>query len=378
MDNESEIEKIIQKKGGRLDYSGLDENLKRGFELVKFRAEGAIEVFATQLVGINNIFFDIIDDYSFNAFATGINNTYFIGINRGTIATLSLIFDRMLADNEIFSYIGNTELEKKELPLLENISTNFEYIVNMVPPFSPPQCPVRRAVSKRMTELALDFILAHEITHIINGHVAFGAYKLDMAMDEMATFKEEETRKMMINKTLEMDADALATTILLTSELNICLGKAPLPGNEWLDIYKNPGIVLMQFSFVISTIFKIFGDQRLNNSTFETDAYPKPRLRLVISMLEIKSNPEFLLINERANFNLDENEIPITIEAGFKIIEAAFERITGKKSNTLSIDDARGQLGFNQINKMVDFWNSDLKNTLQKYAHKWVFEKESV
>ena len=125
---EPEIEKIIVDNGGRVDYTFLDESLRKAFDLVKFRAEASIRVFA-QLPGIKKISFDVIDNYQFNAFATGKNYSYFIGINRGTIATLSMIFNRLLADQEIFPYIGNPNLEEKELPLLEDISANFEYTV---------------------------------------------------------------------------------------------------------------------------------------------------------------------------------------------------------------------------------------------------------
>jgi len=372
------IERTIRLNGGRLDFSELGEELKVSYALVKHRAEKSIEIIANQLNGIEKISFDIIDNYSFNAFATGINHHYFIGINRGTIATLSLIFDRLLADKEVLKLFGDVTKEKDDLPLFDNVKISYEATTKMLPQFSPPQCPVRFAFSKHMTRMAFDFILAHEIGHIISGHISLSQIKHNMLMDEISMVDDAEVVKKMMKKTLEMDADIWATTILLSSEINRITGRSPLPGKEWTDFYNRPGMVLMQFAFVVSTIFKLFGDNRLDNNTFKLESYPKPRLRCFISMLAIKSNLDFIELNKKTNYDLDKFGIPISISAAFNLIESAFENITGKKSSSQSIDDAWGELGMNQINLLVEYWNTNLLNELKEISYLKIFEKETI
>ena len=378
MTDQESIKKQILLKGGRLNYSELDERIKESYTLVKYRAEKAIESFTKKLPNIKQISFDVIDDYGFNAFATGRNHNYFIGINRGTVATLSLIFDRLLADKEVLKYIGDIEKETDDLPLL-NITANYQATTDMLLQFSPPQCPVRFAFSYHMTRMACDFILAHEIGHIISGHLSFGQNQSNGILDEsLSMIDESQVEKNMLSKTMEMDADTWATTILLTSEINRIVEKNPLSGKEWADFYSRPGQVLMLFAFVVSTISKLFGDSRLNTKTFKTDSYPKPRLRCFISLLAVKNNLDFIKLNKKTNYDLDKFGIPISVKAAFNSIETAFEIITGKKSSSQSIDDAWGEIGKNQYNQLVECWNEELMPNLKGKSYLRLFKKDKI
>lgn len=379
MTPESIIEKRIKKKGGRLNYEELHPKLKVHYSFVKERAEKTISAMVKQLKGVKKISFDIIDDYSFNAFATGVGHNYFIGINKGAIATLSLVFNRLLADKAIFPFIGDINNEKENLPLLENIYINYEATIDSLPLFYPPQDPVRNIIAEHMTRLALDFLLGHEMTHIIKGHISYLSQEFKVNVnDELSLHRIEKKRQRTISKTMEMDADSFATTMLLSSEINRCTGKLPLRGKEWEDLYSRPGFILLIFSIVISTLFRIFGDKRLNESTFELEPYPKPRLRFVIAMLQIASDPDFLKLNKETKYDLDKNGVPITISAGFKLVEDAFQHITGKESSGLSIKDAWGELGFSQINKLINFWNSGFFKDLEKHSYIQLFKKENL
>lgn len=369
MTNIEAIEKIIKKKGGRLNYTDLNPELKEFYEYFKIRAQESIHSIYKQLSGISDISFDIIEDYSFNAFATGVGNFYFIGINRGTIATLALVFDRYFADRALFPFIGNIENESSDLPIIKNIALNYEYTVDELPYFEPPQDPTRNAVAKHLTKLAIDFILAHEIAHIILGHVDYLNSEYNIILDELSHSETDQTKNKKTRKSLEMDADAWATTILLSSEMRRVIGKLPIQGKEWKETYNRPGIVITYFTFAIATIFRIYGDQRLDNSKFENETYPQPRLRYVISMLQIAIDPDFLKLNEKMKFDLDKNGVPITVAAGFNIIEDAFNYITGKKPSTLSIIDAWGAIGFTQLNTLIDYWNFEIKEKLEKYSY---------
>ncbi len=363
-----DIEEVIKEMGGRINYGEMPDMLASDFKYLKERAEGTLNSVMINIPEIKEISFDFINDYSFNAFAMGINQRYFIGMNRGTIATISLIYDRFFADKDIFRLIGNPELEDHNLPKIPNITLNYGEIVEGVPLFPRPKDTTRRAFVQMFVLLTFDFILAHEITHIVNGHVDLFGEELGVILDELKIQDSISANFSLIRKTMEMDADCGASATLLSSEIGKVIGKFPIHP-QWTELYSMPGMVLLHFSFVISTLFRTFGDQRLDNNAFESDTYPQPRLRFVISMLRIAHLPAFIELNQKMNFDLDENDVPITVAAGFKIVEEAFSKIMGFESSTVSVEDAWGEIGFNQIDKLRKFWNDELMGKLQKYSY---------
>ena len=376
MNYPEKIQAEITKRGGVVNYNEVIPEIRNNLLYYRDRAQQSVNIITKQLNLIIHV--EIIEDFSFNAFATGESSFNFIGINRGTIATLSLVFSRIFADKNLFKFIGNTEVEESELPLLEDLSSNFEYTSDKLSFFNPPIDPIRRSTARHLINLALDFILAHEIGHIIRGHINFIQSKFHIKHDETRIVKNSDLHYRMSNKTLEMDADSWAVTMLLSSELNRVFGKLPIPGPEWKDIYQRPGIVLMQFGFAIATVFRIYGDQRLDQLNFENELYRKPRLRFVISMLEFSKHPDFLKLNETMKFDLTDKGIPINIYPTFDMIEEAFNVITGKEGSKVSISEAWGEIGIKQINTLIEFWNTELLKELENHAYLFLSKKNKI
>lgn len=376
MNYPEKIQAEITKRGGVVNYNEVIPEIRNNLLFYRERAQQSVNNISKQLNLIIRV--EIIEDFSFNAFATGESGFNFIGINRGTIATLSLIFSRIFADKKLFKFIGNTEAEESDLPLLEDLSSNFEYTTDKLSSFNPPKDPIRRSTAKHLINLALDFILAHEIGHIIRGHINYIHSKFHTNHDEIGVVKNSAVHYPMANKTLEMDADSWAVTMLLSSELNRVFGKLPIPGPEWKEIYQMPGIVLMYFGFAIATVYRIYGDQRIDQSNFENEIYPKPRLRFVISMLELSKHPDFLKLNETMKFDLTEKGIPININPTFNMIEEAFNVITGKEGSKVSISEAWGEIGIKQINTLIEFWNTELLKELENHSYTFLSQKSKI
>jgi hypothetical protein len=137
------------------------------------KAQGFLRTAAMALPGLPPIHFDFIDNLGFNAKALRYDGRYFIGVYRGTVATLAVLFDRLLADPEILPFIGDAEAETSDLPLLPDIGIDFVQSVDSVPTFPRPRDPARRAAAQKLAELALDFLTAHEFAHIANGHLDY-------------------------------------------------------------------------------------------------------------------------------------------------------------------------------------------------------------
>ncbi len=92
----------------------------------------------------------------------------------------------MIADPQILPFIGNAEEEVVDLPLIPDLGPDFSQALASVPQFPRPRDPWRRSFARRLWELALDFLTAHEFAHIASGHVDYMEENLDIsAIDEV-------------------------------------------------------------------------------------------------------------------------------------------------------------------------------------------------
>ena len=365
------INKEIKQRGGiLLERPDLHENYISTIENFEERGQQSCDIIVSQKTTIKEIRFKIIDNNQVGAFATGFQGIYFIGIYKGAISTLLMLFDRVLADSNHLSYLGDISLCTDGLPLIPHIGFNYEHAVDHVPIFYPPKCPIRFHYARHLCRLCVDLLTAHELTHIIHGHCdySFYIYQKSFVAD---VFEQEDSTKedLLLRKTLEMDADSNATEILLSSELDRSLGRNKMPAEYLRWLYERPGMVLMQHAYISSILFRLFGDDRLTNNSFMRSKYPAPRLRSVISLLRTSRIDQFITINEDINFDFDDFGLPIVMQAGYKTMEEIYLSITGEERSDESIDDAWGTIGQSQLNILIKYWNSTLKDDLQSFAH---------
>jgi hypothetical protein len=107
--------------GGRLDRESLHPQQAARLDKHAGRAQGFLQTAATALPDLPPIYFDFIDTWKFNAIAFQRDGRYFIGVTRGALATLGVLFDRMLADPQFLPSIGDPNEEGADLPLLPNL-----------------------------------------------------------------------------------------------------------------------------------------------------------------------------------------------------------------------------------------------------------------
>ena len=372
------IEEIIRKQGGRLDSEALEPLLRESYTYDKGRCLATLREVIESSPTVEKIEFDIIDDYSFNAFACGEEGNYFIGINRGLISTIRLLFSRIFADSQLLPSIGNIQNESKEaLPLLNKISPNYEYTVGELTPFNPPQDRERLLNSKMMAELALDLILAHEISHIRRGHVDFAKERMGVIHDELHSLVSEEKYQYLSTRTLEMDADHGSVRDLLGSELDKLSNINKLP--SWLKgFYRDDDFVLWRFSFVVSVVHRIFAVYRVNlNQSFQL-THPIPQIRSVIALSEIMK-----YINEYNGIDLmiestNQFGIPNAAISAYNTAEIVMQKVTGNKLSESQIRDVWGDYGQREINTLSDHYNKNLIEKLREYAHIGLQLKELV
>ena len=103
-------------QGGRLDTTALAPATAASLDHVATRARGFLQTAATTLPGLPPIHFDFVDSWEFNAIAIWRDDRYFIGIHRGAVATLRVLFDRMLADPEFCPLSGIRKRRRQPCP----------------------------------------------------------------------------------------------------------------------------------------------------------------------------------------------------------------------------------------------------------------------
>src|SRR5215212_5964943 len=111
MDDADIFHMKVTRYGGRLDVSSLHPDTAAGLDYVAVRARGFLKSAAAALPEMPPIYFDFVDNWSFNACAIRGDGKYFIGVTRGAVATLGVLFDRMLADPQVLPFIGTPEEE---------------------------------------------------------------------------------------------------------------------------------------------------------------------------------------------------------------------------------------------------------------------------
>ncbi len=358
--------------GGRLDTAILHPNTAAGMHHVAERARGFLQSAAAALPEMPPIYFDFIANWEFNAVAFQWKGKYFIGITRGVVATLGVLFDRMLADPQVLPFIENPEEEATDLPLLPDIGPDFVQSVASVPTFPRPQSPARRGMALRLAELALDFLTAHEFAHIANGHLDYlHAKQGNLAISEVsgAKWAPRNSESALINQTIEMDADGTAVLISLVSEWGRATGVHPRRGPHWDYIYSRPGMVSLMWSWAVSSLFRLFGEARLTDGDVTLEPYPRPRLRSVMIQQAAQRVPRPQGLDTHPAFLGEEpHKIP-AIRAGQLDVEKIFSQLTGKPEATEGLDDAWGDVGKSQMHRLQDYWQTKLKEELRRFAY---------
>lgn len=358
--------------GGRLDMASLHPYAAAGLDYVAVRARGFLRSAAAALP-------EMPRSTSILSTAGALTLWPFRGRevlhrrHQGAVATLGVLFDRMLADPQILPFIGNPEEEVADLPLLPDIGTDFVQSVASVPTFPRPQDPARQGTARRLAELALDFLTAHEFAHIANGHLDYlNANQGRLAIDEVSgeTWAPRSSESALISQTMEMDADGTAVLLSLFNEWGRVTGLRLRPGPEWDDIYSRPGIVSLQWSWAVSSLFRLLGEARLTNGDVTTEDYPRPRLRSVMVQQAAQRVPRPQGLDTHPAFVGDEaNKIP-AIKAGQLDVERIFSQLTGQPEATEGLDDAWGDVVQSQMYRLQDYWRTKLKGELLEFTYK--------
>lgn len=150
----------------------------------------------------------------------------FIGISAGKISRLFDIFSSILSSK--FSFVGYGKFDgKAEEPppilLFPSEKNTFEY--------NTPTCEIRLEYSKLLTVFALQYVLFHEVTHLMNGHLEWIRENRSRKTLADGLNNQETVDNAVEMQTLEIDADQGAIGRSLELAFSIMEGLNEIKGN---------------------------------------------------------------------------------------------------------------------------------------------------
>ncbi len=224
------------------------------------------------------IHFDFVNSGEINAWATRVEDKYFIGLTAGAMSMLHLILDRMLAHPLLFPTIGEPDAEDPNLPSVPWHIPNAERLFNAGVRPILPKSRARCLYANHLADQAILFLVGHEVPHITRGHVDYLQYTTGSAfIAELGWSGTPEGR--LERQALEVDADERS----LRARCYSALGTARIAGEKfppWSIASRHPGEWQFDWGFAVNTLFRLFGDPMFSG----VQPYPPLPLRRRLAM----------------------------------------------------------------------------------------------
>jgi hypothetical protein len=218
-----------------------------------------------------------------NAFALLYRGREFIGVNFGTILGLYELFHAMLAHKQFARDIGDpghqivdfSDIQRKLLFLKGEGGgpPNFYWLV------TTSADPIRRSYANALVFCALDFILHHELSHILLGHLDYlhsrGTTQLiERRVHDQSMWTNE------LSQACEVDADLVATGVCLNRLRNFqSLRSRDEPPPDWISILQDASIVYRVWYTAILMLLSVFGVGGEGIVDGSNGSHPHPYLR---------------------------------------------------------------------------------------------------
>jgi hypothetical protein len=196
----------------------------------------------------------------------------FVGIHTGSVPAIYNAFLRILSRKDTFEYVGNVDLEVDDRSYTPYLSHKMELRSDFK--FTCPNCPVRFNFALLLADLALEFILLHEIAHLKNGHVDW------LESDHFALISAED--KNLRIQACEMDADSEAVRWVMNRRFERAHRRAALPlgttctVSDWADfkLMENPQKLIHHILYGVYIVFRLFDSKLWSLSSQKNGIHP--------------------------------------------------------------------------------------------------------
>lgn len=225
--------------------------------------------------------FTWIEDRSLNAFADTWRGRSVVRINLGTAEVLIDFFSAALSSARILPQIGDTEVEEYFWDELEIDPSGVPARSGAVPRRTPRD-PDRRRWAFLLTQLALEFTVLHELSHIVAGHLLFKRARLGLRSPTRARpVSPRPSGSLETQRLLELDADAYALNLFMTNLLSRRVSATPIPADG-----SDKELYLMT-SLALNAYFALTSPEAFGvDHTAKTHPDPSLRLLFVVDIVE--------------------------------------------------------------------------------------------
>ncbi len=313
--------------------------------------------------GIENTYFDYVDNEKLNA-TVGKEDKYdFIGIYKGSIQIINLYFYVLMSHPDFMTNTGNEPLPPYWKPDLSKVNwggTIRELYLDIIA--NCPHIPLRfinKEVSSRkirnrdLSIFATDFLFFHEIGHIQNGHLDFIASKGEKMLNEVGknNMIQPETRHL-----LELHADAFAVLFILTDFLTFFNSPEMIRTTH----FKSPSEPLELFLTAAGLLFLIIDQSESQVEDYQLRNHPHPAIRFFHVYIQ--------------SISFVDNHFPEISPAFKDTWKKATQNISDAlklfnlPSSVWNVINTEPNKMITEFNRLMKFWRGGLEKELTPYS----------
>jgi hypothetical protein len=245
---------------------------------------------------IKDMYIDIVDDKSLNALATIVSGDEIVGLNAGAGITLQFVFLALLAHGDVLPSIGDSTREGRDRISLNRLllpsGKASSLTLSDFSALAYPKDELRFAHATFLMARATEFLLLHEIGHIVRCHLPYLRSRGLLIADEVSgalTMVECEGTShssQEVRRILESDADSVAANMqlegLLQQPLEQHMKFAFGPG--WHRVKQTLTWEDVAYSWLIAVgvLFQLFASTDKTPIVEPRRTHPHPDLRFFV------------------------------------------------------------------------------------------------
>jgi hypothetical protein len=218
------------------------------------------------------VYFDYVENRGMNAFAFEFENYGFVGVYVGAVVTIYSLFGYLLSHPGFLTTIGHPSEEE------EWTAFDPKHLTRR------PKDPLRASFAHLLATFAIDFLFAHEIGHLMNGHVRFLRLKSGAPMFSEFDAMQGSELGNLTSQTLEMDADSFATGQGLAGVFGRASDPNAIFPKEFRPWFSTPKSALFAWMLAIYGFFRLFFGGETKFDDLLLTPHPPPTIRLNMTL----------------------------------------------------------------------------------------------
>lgn len=316
---------------GPADWESVPENERNIFVTTEEMMRDVVNKIKKTLKVKDEINLYIINASHFGAFATKIDSKYYVGINLGTIAVISDFFSRLVL---AFRFHSDGRVEKVDDHRAQETSgdplgTWSEYRLS--------DDLLHNQTAGAFSWQALNFIIAHELAHILLGHCDFDELSNFAYWSDKSIIPLKDSEVALISQALEMQADAIAVRLVLLNLPDPLLYFADPDAKTRPVIEPSLQLRIAYTFFSIFFVFRLFDELHWNQRSLERVSHPPAPMRVFGALGEGAAIFEVPPNSDLVNFRLCFEAV---LSFGDSMFALALGRATNKTGTVASLLDS--------------------------------------